>query len=379
MTFENHTPFPAIAWSNIDKDSKEYTTLVVRVKYLFDKQDTSGLWRLKLAKEQEELFEEDIFYEENMKASVLYESDYISHKPHGDLIINAYSHEDKERSSWVCGVEVIRENKNSFKTILEQKVRVYAKRDWHWWLNGWSIYESRRSKKIALRYENSYGGYSLNPKWEEDKENELEYLDYFEANPVGKGVAHKKALKGIGNFPAHQIEAIHEKVSSINKNVKPQGFGFINRSWMPRLGMLGTEESVSDVTLLPTDFNEQHYNAAHENMQLKHGYFEPKDIIILEKMLKGKAVQAFSVPSFYFYGDNHLNREDSKFILNIDTIILELRSDDMENNSVYVSYRKRLTSKVKVKTMSLNMIVPEDFKAKKIEDVSKKEDDGYGR
>jgi len=375
MTFENHTPFPAIAWSNIDKDSNPYNTLVVRVKYLFDTIDENGLWSLKLATNQEELFEEDIFYEDNMKASVLYESDYVTHKPNGDLIINGYAHEEQERRSWRCGVEVLREKEHGVKTILSQKVRVYAPRDWHWWLNGWSIYESKKTNRVALRYENAYGGYSLNPKWEEDKENELEYLDYFEANPVGKGIAHKKALKGIDCFPAHQIEAVDEKISSINSNVQPQGFGFIHRSWMPRLGMIGTEENSKDITLLATDFDEHHHNAAHANMQLKNDYFEPKDIIFLEKMLKGEAIQAVTIPSFYFYGDNHLNRDDSKFMLDIDTVILELRYDEMENNCIYISYRKRVASKVNIRTMSLNMIVPEAFKANS----SSKEEDGYGR
>lgn len=385
MTFENHTPFPAIAWPNIDKDDKEYNTVVVRVRYLFDKMDENGLWNLKLAKEQEELFGEDIFYEDNMKASVLYESDYLTYKPNADLIINAYAHEQKERSSWSCGVEVLREEEDGFRRILKQKVQVYAEREWHWWLHGWNIHQANKSKKVALRYENAYGGYSLNPKYKDDKENELEYLDYYKPNPIGKGVAHRKVLSGIGDFPAHQIEAIDENIGSLNKNIEPQGFGFIHRSWEPRLSMAGKEEK-EDMTLLPYDFDELHNNAAHRNMQLNQSYFKVNDLIVLEKMLKGKATQALILPSFYFYGDNGLNRDDSKFFLEIDTVILELRSDEMEENCVYMSYRKRVASKVKVKTMSLNMVVPQNFKAKredekikKEENIINKEESGYGR
>lgn len=361
MTFENYTPFPAIAWPNIDHNEKEYFSVVVRVKYLFDREDEKGLWSLKLSPNQEELFGEDIFYEENMKASVLYESDYVTYKPYGDLIINGYAHEEEEKKSWICGVEVLREEKNSLKTILKQKTRVYGERDWHWWLHGWNIHQVSKSKKVALRYENAYGGYSLNPKKDED--GELEFLDYFKANPVGKGVAHKRVLKGVGNFPAHQIEAVDEKISSINKDVEPQGYGFIQRSWEPRLSMIGEEEH-EDITLLCKDFDEHHNNAAHKNMQLKEGYFKPNDIVLLEKMLKGKSIQAFKVPSFYFYGDNGLNRDESKFFLEIDTIVLELRSDEMSQNAIYISYRKRVPIKVAVKSVSLNMVVPEEFKSK---------------
>lgn len=360
MTFENYTPFPAIAWPNIDHREKEYFSVVVRVKYLFDKQDENGLWSLKLSTEQEELFGEDIFYENNMKASVLYESDYVPHKPYGDLIINGYAHESQERTSWVCGVEVLREENDVLKTILQQRTRVYGERDWHWWLHGWNIHQVAKSKKVALRYENAYGGYALNPKREE--EGELEFLEYFEANPVGKGISHRKALKGVGEFPAHQIEAVDEEISSVNKNIEPQGYGFVQRSWEPRLSMVGKEEH-EDITLLCKDFDEHHFNAAHKNMQLKEGYFKPHDIVILEKMLKGKATQAFTIPAFYFYGDNGLNAKASKFFLELDTIILELRSDDMKQNAIYMSYRKRVANSVKVKRVSLNMVVPQDFKS----------------
>ena len=361
MIFENHTPFPAIAWPNIDKDEREYLTTVVRVKYLFKEQDESGLWSLKLAQDQGELFGEDIFYEDNMNASVLYESDYVTYKPYGDLIINGYAHQEEERKSWLCGVEVLREESSTLKTILEQRVRVYGERNWEWWLHGWNLHQLSKSKKVALRYENAYGGYSLNPK--RDREGELKYLDYFEANPVGKGVIHRKVREGKGTVPAHQIESDDEKISTINKKgIEPQGFGFINRSWEPRLSMVGQEEQ-EDITLLCRDFDEHHNNGAHRDMQLKEGYFRPNDIIILENMLKGESIQGVRVPALYFYGDSGLNREESKFFLEIDTIILELRSDEMEENGVYMSYRKRVEKNIEVKSVSLNMVVPQEFKA----------------
>ena len=361
MTFENHTPFPAIAWPNIDHQKKEYMTTMVRVKYLFDEIDSSGLWSLKLAQDQEDLFGEDIFYEDNMNASVLYESDYVTHKPYGDLILNGYAHQAKEQKSWLCGVEVLREEHSTLKTILAQRVRVYAERDWEWWLHGWNLHQATKSKKVALRYENAYGGFSLNPKREE--EGDKKYVDYFEANPVGKGVIHRKARKGIGTLPAHQIEADDYKISSINKqDVEPQGFGFVKRSWQPRLAMIGQEEN-EDITLPCKDFDVQHYNAAHKNMQLKEGYFKPNDIIVLENMLKGASIQGVVVPAFYFYAQNGFNHDESKTFLEIDTIVLELRSDEIEENGVYISYRKRVKKKIKVKTVTLNMVVPQAFKS----------------
>ena len=376
MTFENHTPFPAIAWPNTCKEGKTHTSIVVRVKYLFETLDESGLWSLKLAKEQEELFDEDKFYENNIKASVLYESDYVTYKPSGDLILNAYAHEKEEQSSWTCGVELLREENGSFHKLLAQKVRVYAERKWHWWLHGWNLYQNSKSKKVALRYENAYGGYSLNPKREED--GELEYLAHYKANPVGKGIIHKALRKGEGEFPAHQIEAFDEKITSINSKNSPQGFGFIHRSWSPRLEMAGTADDKwlkEKWPILPDDFDEAFNNAAHPNLRLKKGsYFQAGDLIIMNKMLKGKEEQGFCVPSFYFKADNNQSHKSSEFFLDIDTIVVEIRGDDMEENCVYISYRKRVETKVNVKKVSLNMIVPAEFKANK--EIKKEQADG---
>lgn len=88
MQFENKTSFPAIGWPSVDRDAKEYISIVVRVKYLFDSLNSDGCWSLKLDQDQEELFEKDIYYEDDIKAHVLFESDYIAYKPHGDLIVN---------------------------------------------------------------------------------------------------------------------------------------------------------------------------------------------------------------------------------------------------------------------------------------------------
>ncbi len=104
MQVVNNTPFPSIGWPSVDNNDKKYTTVLARVKYLFDTLDKDGLWSLKLAPEQEALFSADVFYDEKRK-EVQFESDFTPYKKQGDLIVNL----SKNKSEYgTYGVEVQR-------------------------------------------------------------------------------------------------------------------------------------------------------------------------------------------------------------------------------------------------------------------------------
>ena len=49
----------------------------------------------------------------------------------------------------------------------------------------------------------------------------------------------------------------------------PVGFGFISRSWQPRVKLAGTYDEnwqTNRLPLLPLDFNDKYFNAAHPNL-----------------------------------------------------------------------------------------------------------------
>lgn len=364
MLFENHTPFPAIAWLSVDNQGKEYSSTVVRVKYLFDTMDEEGLWTLKLDPDQGELFGEDIFYEDNMEASVQYESDYVAYKPHADLVINAYAHTPVARDFWTCGVKAVRYTTEAKEPTLlvEQWLKVHGKRYWQDNVTGWSVGKAEPSTKVSLRYENAFGGVVLDPNV--DKEDENAYVEYYEPNPVGKGLIHKILAKE-GNIALPQVEAVSDPVVKAYMPYTPQGLGFIHRSWHPRLALAGTFDKKWEQVkhpLMPDDYQEAHNNAAHPNLQLKEkGYFHVGDTIILHKLLKGKETQAFQIPGIYFKPKYHLKDKELPFYLEIDTVIVDVLEDNIKDNAIYISYRKRVPYSNKVDKVSLNMIVSQNF------------------
>jgi hypothetical protein len=364
MLFENYTPFPAIAWRNLDNKGKEHITVLVRVKYLFDTMDEEGLWSLKLDPEQGELFNEDVHYDEDENASVRFENDYVSYKPHADLVVNAYAHSHEEKPSWECGIKAVRHSPKAegTQTLVEQWLKVYGERYWKEGLLGWKVGKAKPSKKVALRYENAFGGAVLDPR-SIDKE-EKEYLEYYEANPIGKGIIHKELSKQ-GHIALPQIESLNDPIVEAKKEYIPQGLGFVERSWEPRRSLSGTFDAKwieEKHPVMPDDFQESFNNAATPNLQLKEkGYFHVGDSIVLHKLLKGKETQAFQVPGFYFKGAAHLAQEEAPFMLDADTLIVDILDDTMKNNAIYLSYRSRVPYIEEIDKVSLNMIVSEDF------------------
>jgi hypothetical protein len=188
-------------------------------------------------------------------------------------------------------------------------------------------------------------------------------LVYNPYNPVGVGVTHKVFLDKDETFRAPQIESMTEPLEKPNMSCMPQGFGFIGRSWKPRIDYAGTfdEKWIKEKhPIMPDDFQEQHNNAAHPDLQIK-GYFEPYDRVTLHNLVKDRYMQSFEIPNFHFKGSIEDNFKIQTFYLDIDTVIVDILDDDMQKNALYISYRSRTPIYEGINECKLNMIVPKDF------------------
>ena len=368
MEVVNHTPFPAIGWPNLNKDNQEYITTILRVKYLFDKVDDEGQWSLKLDPEQGELFMKDVYYDEDIvNSSVRFESDFVTYKPQADLIINAHAHSPVPAREWRCGVKVLRpteSNKLPFETLIEKWLRVRGERYIQQDVIGFSFTSSKESRKVPLRYEYANGGHIVNPDFDKEHDDpKKEFLIYALYNPVGVGVVHKAQFLDDTPQRAPQIESMNESIDKPNMPNPAQGFGFIVRTWHPRVNYVGTfteEQLQKKEPCLPKDFQEIYYNAAHPDLQLK-SYFKPDDKVILYNLSKDKWEYSFKIPNFYFKTQIEDFLDSNPIFLDIDTVIVDILEDDMAKNAIYISYRTRMPASKDIALINLNMLVPEEF------------------
>ena len=148
------------------------------------------------------------------------------------------------------------------------------------------------------------------------------------------------------------------KHRSLNK------LGFIHRGDKERLQWVGTPDKKwieTRAPKLPKDFSDKHYNAAHPNLQLTQSYFEPGDIIVFHKYLPGKHEQAIMMPGLYLKATLHKGLETHTVLLETDTVIFNIETLDMNENSIYVSYRNRVPTHTKVDKVTFKMTVEEHF------------------
>lgn len=144
------------------------------------------------------------------------------------------------------------------------------------------------------------------------------------------------------------------------KHMALKHLGVVHRADKERLRYTGTADKKwieTRAPKYPKDFDERHYNAAHPNLQLKQGYFEPGDVVMFHKYLPGQHKQAVIIPGAYLYATIHTDVESKKILLDADTILFDIENLDMDKNSIYVSYRHRIAKADKVHQVTFEMML----------------------
>lgn len=266
MSFQNLTPFPAISWENVDSNKQWHITTLVRVKYIFHPLATTGQWELRIAPDQDDLFGQDFFYEDNINFPIRYESDFVTYKPNTDIVINAVARNANKLSiKNPCNMVITDLEKNTLK---KKAVNLFGK---HPWVNG---SEEKKNYKTTLGFV--------------DREE-------------------KSRLKFAGTYDDTWIEKQHPYP--------------------------------------PHDYDPYYNQAAQADLILK-GYIPTGAKFGLSNMLS-KNEDTFRLPQLHCFCEDitpkgRLNRN----LMNIDTVVIDIDSDEPTDWAVYLSYRN-----YQVKTM----------------------------
>lgn len=264
MKFENHTPF-ANAWLVLlDKQAAEHLIVVLKATYIIT--ENGGL---ELAKKQDAIRPADEFHGEPGLSSIRYEAELGPAKPATDVVLVGSAVAPRSGITEMgVGVRV---------GPLSKEVRVFGERRWKKGLFGLSISKPLPFDRIPLTYENAYGGKDTSAKDPKDHGQEPR-------NPVGRGYRAKKSRLDFADTLLPNIEDPEHLVKHPGDGVSPQSLGFIGRDWLPRLSYSGTYNQKwmeERIPLLPDDFDERFYNAAHPDLTAR-GYLkgdEPVEII----------------------------------------------------------------------------------------------------
>lgn len=316
--FINHTPFDALCYAGYDVKQQEYDIVVCCTEYflhesekntktnLLDQQNLMiGQFYDYIVNDTEPmpLTLTDEFYGETLLTSVLNESDLSPYKPKCDIIIQGCAYHKSAASHFDASFALYRlDDDKQLKRLAHKGISVFGECDWvlnkdvsNIGLNNFTyFYKQTKPKalfKVPLRYEYALGGQNLITHQGDTVYNEVCYQ-----NPIGTGwlcsdyfdklkqyeqpIPNRIAIPQILAQGTSLIEPLITKQSgSMTAKQMAQltypnaatGFGFVHRSWSPRIAKAGTydEHWLNNIhPFYPEDFDFNYHNGAPENQQI---------------------------------------------------------------------------------------------------------------
>ncbi|GAB7226455.1 DUF2169 domain-containing protein [Vibrio rotiferianus] len=334
MKFVNATPFPGESWSSFDHKGFLFQTTLIRLKYrLILEGDSSAT--LKLDSNQGDLWAEDIYWGESGNSSIRYPSDYVTYKPLTDIILNArtYSPNSVGNKSWKTGIS-LRSREN---IILDVKAEVFSPRQWKRdALIGWYFDKSAELiTDLALRYEYAFGGSHYK---EESGDSEAKLLCMHNANPVGVGLLHEH-LHSAQPIPQICCPESRPNMESPYEKLHVVGFGAIDNHWDGRIEHAGTYDEKwlkERFPMPPSDFEPLYNQQAHPNLRVSVASIEECEFS-LKNMFVGHPLCKWKVPLQRLY--RFYPKSKQRAMLPVDTVVIDIESENSNEWCVYVSYR----------------------------------------
>jgi hypothetical protein len=254
MELINHSPYTAGMAVDMDRDGAD--TLVLIVKATFDIMPDGDL---KLSSEQRAIEWADVYAGEPGASSVLYESDATWGRTGTDIALIGHAYPNRAGDRQVdVGLRVGQ---------LEKRARVFGDRHWQKTFGFPEMSTPEPFDRIPLVWERSFGGVDLTPA--DPKHHRQE-----PRNPVGRGFRAKKSQIDLDGMPLPNVEDPRHLILDPGDHPPPIGFGFVAKSWAPRIGFVGTYDDAwqkSRAPLLPDDYDPRFTVAASEGLWAPNG------------------------------------------------------------------------------------------------------------
>ena len=199
-----------------------------------------------------------------------------------------------------------------------QKVaKVFGDRFWVLTAAGVTMSRTAPLGRIALTWENAFGGYDAARSTPERAVLEPR-------NPVGTGFGKPLTQDG-DHVRLPNVEDPKELLDEYGAVVTPCGFGFTSPNWEPRAQFAGTYDeawNISRKPLLPTDFDRRFFNAAAPGL-VAPGYLRGDEEVVV---LNATAVSrlAFRLPGVAPPRCRIVRRggQETRLSTNLDTVIV---------------------------------------------------------
>jgi hypothetical protein len=260
----NDTPYEVSVLPFLSAGST-FHTVIVKATFSMAPEATA-----EKAPEQIPLTGADIIGGEGPGAAARYESDFVPFKPKADVLCVGKAHAPKGETATELLVRLC-------IGPVDKVIRVIGNRRWEQTFSGlrFRISEPEPFESIDVCYENAYGG--MDP-------DDPEGYASSELNPIGKG--YTKKGKQLAGMPLPNLEDPTKPIRHWDDRMRPQSFGPVGRTWVPRIKRAGTYDAnwlAQRSPELPEDFDDAFYNGAPADQQIQ-GYLRGNEEIQIDNM-----------------------------------------------------------------------------------------------
>jgi hypothetical protein len=306
MELINSTRMVAGYTMGLEPSGRELLVVVVKGTFEIPKNGEP----VRLANEQLPLVMADTFTGEPGSSAPVYEVDFAPRKHRCDVLLNgsAYAPGGRPATRVEVGLSV---------NGMSKRFAVIGDRHWQSGLRGVTASAPEPFTVMPISYDRAFGG--VDNRHEDPSKHEA-----FMRNPVGTGFHTDLRSEWVDGAPMPNTEEAGRPVSLPNsQSPVPMSFGSIGRGWEPRSKYAGTYDDAwrrDQFPLLPIDFNDQYYQAAPLDQQVRLA--EGGEIRLINLTPEGQisfALPVFDAPIHFFPKKGP--REDGSLIL--DTILLE--------------------------------------------------------
>ncbi len=298
LALRNTTPFPMRLFAALDALDRDVAVVVTKGTFLL-----AGSAPV-IAAEQVPLTLTDEHRGEAASSSVVYESDLCPGKPGTDVVLNGTAHAAGAVDSLVVELRAGR---------LAKRIAVIGERRWQRDVSGYRPSQPARFSEMELTYERAFGGRAPGAGGEHEPRN-----------PVGTGFVASRG-QPLEGAALPNLEDPAEPLRAAGDRPPPACFGFVHRSWAPRVALAGTcDENWKQqrAPFLPEDFDPRHHLAASPGLSSIEP-FSGGEPIVATHVLPGGRTLAFDLPRVALDTVVRLRGRDLHATARIDTVIVE--------------------------------------------------------
>ena len=307
MELINATRMVAGYTMGMEPSGRELVVVVIKGTFSLPRSSSEPL---RLAEKQLALVMADTFTGEPGLSAPVYEVDFAPRKKRVDVLLlgSAYAPDGRPTTRVQVGLRV----NGAIKTFA-----VVGDRVWQAASTGISASAPRPFTVMPIGYDHAFGG--VDNRHEDPAKHAA-----FMRNPIGKGFHAQLKSEWVDGSPLPNTEEINRPIQRPDAEYFPMAFGPIGRGWEPRYRYAGTYDQNwldEHFPFLPPDFDEQYYQAAPLDQQIK-GPLGGQEVAMVNLTPDGRrsfTIPAFEAPVHVFPKKGE--REDLKAAL--DTLVLE--------------------------------------------------------